>query len=145
MTTRKIVFIILGIIAFIVLAVLLTVSVIAGFVFYSIGNSQAAETAKTFLRNSEKLKADIGEVKDFGSFVTGSVNIANDNGSATINIKVIGERETVNASVNLVFLHGQDWRVVSASYVDKKGQTISLQDPYDTRIIIPPPRLIAAA
>ena len=128
-----------------VLAVLLTVSVIAGFVFYSIGNSQAAETAKTFLRNSEKLKADSGEVKDFGSFVTGSVNIANDNGSATINIKVIGERETVNASVNLVFLHGQDWRVVSASYVDKKGQTISLQDPYDTRIIIPPPRLIAAA
>ncbi len=31
-------------------------------------------SAKDFLRNNEKLKTDIGEVKDFGSIITGNVN-----------------------------------------------------------------------
>ena len=135
MTNRKLFLIIGGILAAITLLVVIFVGGIVGFALYSIGNSQAAEVTRTFLRNNEKLKSDIGEVKDFGSVVTGSVNINNDNGNATINIKVIGSRQTVNASVNLVFVHGQDWRVISASYVNKSGQTISLQDPYDTKFI----------
>jgi hypothetical protein len=140
MTNRKLFLIIGGILAAILFIVLLFVSGIVGFALYSIGNSQAAETARAFLRNNEKLKTEIGEVKDFGSIVTGSVNINNDNGTATINVKVIGSRETVNASVNLIFIHGQDWRVISASYVNKSGQTISLQDPYDSKVIAFPPR-----
>ena len=135
MTNRKLFLIIGGILAAITLLVVIFVGGIVGFALYSIGNSQAAEVTRTFLRNNEKLKSDIGEVKDFGSVVTGSVNINNDNGNATINIKVIGSRQTVNASVNLVFVHGQDWRVISAAYVNKSGQTISLQDPYDTKFI----------
>ena len=145
MTNRKLVLIILGILGAITFLVLLFVVGIVGFAFYSISNSQAAVTAKHFLRNNEKLKADIGEVKDFGSFITGSVNINNDNGEAVINLKVIGDRETVNATVHLLFTNGQAWRVSSASYVNRSGQTISLQDPYDTRMrVTPPPLLIAA-
>src|SRR4030095_6389524 len=103
MTTRKIVLIIIGVIVVITLVILVFVGAILGFALYSIGNSQAAETARNFLRNSEKLKNEIGEVKEFGSLVTGSVNIHDDNGEATINLKVVGDRETVNASVNLIF------------------------------------------
>jgi uncharacterized membrane protein len=135
MTNRKIFLIVGAVLAVIVLLVVVFAGAIVGFALYSIGNSQAAEAARTFLRNNEKLKSDIGEVKDFGSIVTGSINISNDSGQATINIKVIGSRDTVNASVTLVFIHGQDWRVISAYYVNKSGQTISLQDPYDTRVI----------
>ncbi|HSB29206.1 MAG TPA: cytochrome c oxidase assembly factor Coa1 family protein [Pyrinomonadaceae bacterium] len=145
MTNRKIVFIILGIVASIVFLVLIFAAGIVGFAIYSIGNSQAAETAKNFLRNNEKLKADIGEVKDFGRFVTGSVSIANDSGEAVINLKVIGDRESVNATVHLLFTSGQSWRVSSASYVNRLGQTVNLQDPYDSKRINTPPLFLAAA
>jgi len=145
MTNRKLVLIILGIVGVITFLVLLFAAGIVGFAFYSISNSQAAMTAKDFLRNSEKLKADIGEVKDFGSFITGSVNINNDNGESVINVKVIGARDTVNATVHLLFTNGQDWRVSSASYVNRSGQTVSLQDPYESKTILTPhPRSIAA-
>ncbi len=145
MTNRKIVLIIFGIVAAITLLVLIFVGGIVGFAFYSISNSQAAQTAKDFLRNNEKLKNDIGEVKDFGSFVTGSVNINNDNGEAIVNLKVIGGREIVNATVHLLYTNGQSWRVSSASYVNRSGQTVSLQDPYDSRTTITPPPLLIAA
>ena len=145
MTNRKLVLIILGIVGAITFLVLLFVAGIIGFAFYSISNSQAAVTAKDFLRHNEKLKADIGEVKDFSSFITGSVNINNDNGEAVINLKVIGDRDTVNATVHLLFTNGQAWRVSSASYVSHSGQTVSLQDPYDTRTIVTPPSLSLAA
>jgi hypothetical protein len=145
MTNRKLVLIILGIVGVVTLLVLLFVVGIVGFAFYSISNSQAAVTAKGFLRNNDKLKGDIGEVKDFGSFITGSVNINNDTGEAVINVKVIGARDNVNATVHLLFTNGQAWRVSSASYVNRSGQTISLQDPYDSKTTVTPPPLLIAA
>jgi hypothetical protein len=145
MTTRKIVLIIVGVIAAVTLITLVFVGGIVGVALYSVGNSQAAEIARNFLRNNEKLKNDVGEVKEFGSLVTGSVNIDDDNGQATINLKVVGARETVNASVKMIFVHGQSWRVSSASYVNKSGQTISLQDPYDSKRLMSPPKLQVAS
>jgi hypothetical protein len=144
MTNRKIFLIIGGVLAVVVLFVLIFAGAIVGIAFYSIGNSQAADATRAFLRNNEKLKSDIGDVKDFGSIVTGSINVSNDSGQATINIKVIGSRETVNASANLIFIHGQDWRIISAAYVNKSGQTISLQDPYDSGVIRFPPQKAAS-
>ena len=114
---------------------------IVGFTLYQIGNSEAAAKAKDFLRSSEKLKAETGPIKDFGRIVTGSVNLHNGNGDATLNLKVIGDRKTVNATVDLVLVRGGTWRVSSASYVDETGQTIELLDPYETKTLIP--RLIA--
>jgi hypothetical protein len=144
MTNRKIVVTIAGILAAITLLVIIFAGVIVGIAVYTIGNSQAAETARNFLRNNAKLKSDIGEVTDFGSIVTGSIDSNNENGQATINIKVIGSRETVNTSVNLFLVHGQDWRVSSAVYKNKSGQTISIQDPYDSKVIFFPSGLLAA-
>ena len=144
MSNRKIVLIIVGIVATITLLLLIFVGGIVGVALYSVSNSEAADTARKFLKNSEKLRADIGDVRDFGSIVTGSVNIANDSGQATINLKVIGANKTVNASVNMVFVHGREWRVVSATYINTSGQQISLQDPFDSKQISSPPRLLAA-
>ena len=138
MTTKKIVLVVAGVVVVLGLLVAIFVGGILGFAFYTIGNSEAAARAKDFLRNSEKLKTDIGEVTDFGSIVRGKVNVDNNNGSATLNLKVIGERKTVNASVNLIFTHGSAWRVSSASYVNSSGQKIDLLDPYDSRILVPP-------
>lgn len=137
MTTKKILLIVGGVVVVLGLVVALFVGGIVGLALYQVGNSEAANKAKDFLRTSEKLKQDIGEVKDFGSIVTGSVNVNDNNGQATLHLKVIGENKTVNASVSLVYLNRGDWRVSSASYVNTDGLTIDLLDPYDTKVLIP--------
>jgi hypothetical protein len=139
MTTKKIVLIVVSIAIVIGLIIAIVVGGIIGVAVYSMGRSDAAETARTFLRNNERLKQDTGEVKDFGSFVTGSININNGSGNATINLKVIGERQTVNASVDLIYKNGQPWRVIGASFKDEKGQTIELLNPYQGQLLIPQP------
>jgi hypothetical protein len=110
-----------------------------------VGRSEAAETARNFLRANERLKQDIGEVKEFGGFVTGSISINNGSGTATINLKVKGERQTVNASVDLVYRNGQPWRVIGASYQNDNRQTIELLNPYQGQIVIPQLPLKVAA
>jgi len=137
MTTKKIVLIVASVVIVLVLVVAVFVGGIVGFALYQVGNSEAAARAKDYLRTNEELKKDIGEVKDFGSVITGSVNVADGNGQATLNLKVIGAEETVNASVNLVYLNRGDWRVIAASYVNKEGQTIDLLNPYNTKVPVP--------
>ena len=137
MTTKKILLIVGGVVIVLGLLVALFVGGIVGVALYQVANSQAAVKAKDFLRSSEKLKTAIGEVKDFGSIVTGSVDVADGNGQATLHLKVIGERETVNASVQLVYVNRGDWRVSSASYQDAAGQTIELLDPFNSKLFVP--------
>jgi hypothetical protein len=137
MQTKKILLIVAGVVIALGLVVALFVGGIVGLALYSVGNSEAAAKAKDFLRANEKLKQDIGEVKDFGSIITGSVNVSDTNGQATLNLKVIGAEETVNASGNLVYRTQGDWSVISASYVNKDGITIDLLDPYDTKLPVP--------
>jgi len=131
MTTKKIILIIAGILGVLLLVVAVFVGVITWFVFHTIGTSEAAETARTYLRNNEALKQDIGEVKDFGSFVTGNINVQNSDGEATLHLKVIGEKRTVNATVDLSYRSNRNWRVTGASY-ERDGQTIDLMKPYET-------------
>ena len=66
MSTKKILLIIGGIVLVLGLIVALFVGGTLFFIFRTISNSEAAETARTYLRNNEKLKQGIGEVKDFG-------------------------------------------------------------------------------
>ena len=141
MTTKKIVLMVGGVVVVLAFVVICFAGGVIGLALYQIGNSEAAARAKDFLRRSEKLKAETGPIKDFGSIVTGSVNLHNGNGDATLSLKVIGASKTVNATVNLVLVKGGTWRVSSASYVNEAGQTIDLLDPYDTKTLIP--RLIA--
>ncbi|HXD30046.1 MAG TPA: cytochrome c oxidase assembly factor Coa1 family protein [Pyrinomonadaceae bacterium] len=138
MTTKKIIAIIVIVIVVIGIMVVLFAGGIVGVVFYSIGNSEAANTARAFLRTNDKLKEDIGEVNEFGSFVTGSINVQNGDGEARLNLKVIGARKTVNASVDLAYRAGHPWRVVNASYTNDKGQLIYLLNPYESKLFVIP-------
>lgn len=131
MSTKKIIAIILGVVAVLGLIVALFVGAIFWFVFHTIGSSEAADTARTYLRSNEKLKQDVGEVKDFGSLITGNINVNSGDGVATLYIKVIGEKRTVNARVDLTYRSNRNWRVTEASY-DRDGQTIDLMKPYES-------------
>jgi len=130
MTTKKIVLIVAGIVGVLVLLVALFVAGIGWFVFRTIGNSEAADAARTYLRTNETLKRDIGEVKDFGWLVTGNINVQNQNGEASLKLKVYGERKTVNATVDLSYRDNRNWRVTGASY-ESDGRRIFLMAPYD--------------
>jgi hypothetical protein len=138
MSTKKIVLIILGVFAVLALIVALFAGGIVWFAVHTIGNSEAAETARTFLRNNEILKRDLGEVKDFGSFVTGNVNVQNTDGEATLRLKVIGEKRTVNATVDLSYRNNRSWRVTGATY-ERDGQTIDLVQGYGPPTTPSPP------
>src|ERR1700737_4629418 len=131
MTTKRIVAIVVSIL----LALGLLVAIFAGGIFllviHQVGNSDAANVARTFLKSNERLKQDIGEVKDFGWFINESINIQNGSGTATLNLKVVGARKTVNATVELIYRNGKDWRVTSAAYTNEAGKTSELFNPYE--------------
>src|SRR5215831_5759473 len=131
MSTKKILLIIGGIVLVLVLIVAGFAAGITWFVFHTIGNSEAAETARTYLRNNETLKQDIGEVKEFGSMVSGNINSENGDGVATLYLWVYGEKRAVKARVDLSYRSNRSWRVTGASY-DRDGKTIDLIQPYDT-------------
>jgi hypothetical protein len=135
MTTKKIVLIVASVVVVLGLIVVLFVGGIVGMVFYGISNSEAANVAKGFLKNNEKLKQDVGEVKDFGTFVTGNINVSNGDGTAELGLKVIGERKEVNAQVQLIYRSGHQWRVTAASYRNDAGETIDLLNPYDAQLL----------
>ena len=138
MSTKKILVIIGSILAVLALIVVLFVGGIVWFVFHSIGTSEAADRARVYLRNNETLKHDIGEVKDFGSFVTGNINVQNGDGVATLHLKVIGEKRTVNSTVDLSYRSNRAWRVTGASY-DRDGETIDLIQGYSAPPLSPTP------
>jgi hypothetical protein len=140
MTTKKMLLMIGGVVVVLGLLVVCFVGAIAGFAWYSVSNSEAAARGRDFLRRNEKLQADIGPVKDFGSVVYGGFRISDNTSTATLDFKVIGERKTVKATVNLT-LSNRVWVVTAASYVNSSGQIIALLDPYESKI--PIPRLVA--
>ena len=136
MTTKRILLIIGGVVVALGFLVVCFVGAIVGFALYSVNHSEAAARARDFLRSNEQLQADIGPVKDFGSIVTGNVSFHDSAGAATLHLKVIGERKTVNATVDLAF-NNRTWSVIEANYINSTGQTVSLLNPYDANILIP--------
>ncbi len=131
MTTKKILLIVGGVFSLFVLVVALIVGAVVWVAYSAIGKSEAAQTAKTFLRSNETLKSDIGEVRDFGFWMTGGINAHDADGEATLTLKVIGAKKTVPARVNLTYRNGRSWVVVGASYKNESGQDVSLLNPYE--------------
>ena len=136
MTTKKILLMVGGVVVALGFLVVCFVGAIIGFTVYQVSNSEAASRARDFLSKSKKLQADIGPVKDFGSIVTGDISLHDNTGTATLFLKVIGERKTVNATVSLALTH-RIWVVIEAYYVSASGQTVPLLNPYDTKVFIP--------
>ena len=136
MTKKKTLLTFAGAVVVLGFIVVCFVGAIVGFVLYQVNHSEAAARGRAFLRNNETLRADIGPVKDFGSIVSGQINFHNNTGAAILHFKVIGERKTVNAKVQLL-LRNSTWTVVEAAYVNSSGQTVGLLNPYDTKLLIP--------
>ena len=133
MTTKKILLVVVAIVVVLGLIVVIFVGGIVGSIFYGISNSEAAEVSREFLKNNVQLKDDIGEVKEFGKLVSGNINVNSGDGTAQLSMKVVGERKTVTATLELIYRNGKPWRVIAASYKNDNGQTIDLLNPYEVR------------
>jgi len=131
MTTKKIVAIVVSIFLVLGLLVALFAGGIVLFVLYQANNSDAATVARNFLKNNDRLKQDIGEVEGFGWFIKPNIQVQNGNGTATLNLSVIGARKKVNATVDLIYRSGREWRVTSAWYTNESGSRIELLNPYE--------------
>ena len=137
MTTKRLVFIVGGVLAGLGFLTTVFILVIVFLGLYTVKNSESAEKAKDYLRKNEKLKQDIGEVQNFGNIIMASINERDGNTEVTMKLKVYGEKKTVNATVDLMLVQGNTWRITSASYVNSNGQIVKLLDPYDTKVLIP--------
>ena len=137
MIKKKSVFVVGGLLVALALLTTIFIVVIVFLGLYTVKNSESAEKAQDYLRRSEKLKQDIGEVQKFGNIVTAAINDRNGNSEVTLKLKVFGERKTVNATVDLMLVQGNTWRVTSASYVNSNGENVKLLDPYDTKVLVP--------
>ena len=129
MSTKKILLIVGSIVVVLGLIVVLFAGGIVFFVFRTIGNSEAADTARAYLRSNERLKQEIGEVKDFGWLVSGNINFTNGDGVATLYLKAIGEKGDADTRVDLQYRTSRSWRVTGASYT-RNGQTVDLMQAY---------------
>src|ERR1044072_5515526 len=129
MSTKKILLIVGSIVIVLGLIVVLLAGGIAFFVFRTIGNSEAADGARAYLRNNEKLKQEIGEVKDFGWLVTGNINFSNGDGVATLYLTAKGEKGDAETRVDLQYRNNRAWRVTGGSYT-RNGRTVDLMDAY---------------
>lgn len=126
MSNKKVVLLVLGIFGGVTLIIALFAGTIVGFVFHSLNSSDAAQTARAFLRGNKRLKREIGEVRDFGWFTTGEIKAQSSAGDAELHLKTIGENRTVNATVVLASRGGsREWRVTDA-YYDDAGERIDL-------------------
>lgn len=145
MSTKKVLIIVAALVAALGLLITLFVGGVLGVVFYSIGSSEAADTAKTFLRTNERLKRDIGEVRDFGYFPTGSIKTEGAAGDASLTLKTIGARKTVSATVLMAYRSGREWRVVDAFYESDAGERVALTSNFDDPPALPSGEPAAAA
>jgi hypothetical protein len=141
MKAKKIVFIIGSVLTVLMVLTAIFVVAIVYFGLYTVNRSEPAEKAKAYLRNNEKLKQDIGDVQNIGNIDTVGINDRNGDSEVTLKLRVYGANKTVNATVNLMLVQGNAWRVTSASYVNSNGATVKLLDPYESKVLIP--RLIA--
>jgi hypothetical protein len=137
MIRKKSVFVVGGVLVVLALLTTIFIVIIVFLGLYTVKNSESAEKAQEYLRRSEKLKQDIGEVQKFGNIVTAAISDRNGNSEVTLKLKVFGEHKTVNATVDLMLVQGNTWRVTSASYVNSNGENVKLLDPYDTKVLIP--------
>lgn len=129
---RRVLFIVGVCVAALALLLALFVGAIMWFASGTIANSEAAETARTFLKSNERLRQETGEVREFGSQVTGRIKSEAGGGVATLNFEVQGSRRAVTASVDLIYKEGFGWRAVGATYKNDAGRTVELLDSYGT-------------
>jgi hypothetical protein len=138
MRTKRLLIALAGVLGGMLLLAGLIAGAIAGIIFYSVGHSDAAATAREYLRRNEKLKRDVGPVREFGSLVTGGLNARNAEGDATLKLKVMGEQRTVKATVVLAYNTSGKWQVTDASYLDERGGRVDLMGKYDAAPSPPP-------
>jgi transcription elongation factor Elf1 len=100
--------------------VLVMVVVFIGGVVFTMRGSGAYGLSKSFVRNSDEIKAFVGDDMRFGKLPTGFISTSGEQGKAKIDIKVEGDRNSTVVRVMLRKVGGK-WKVMAATYEDEQG------------------------
>jgi hypothetical protein len=126
--SNKKLFIILGIgcLGAIVVGIVLIAVLIGGGV-YMLANSEAAQTATSFVQQSPAAKAELGEPLTC-SFGGGNIESNNGAGTATITVSATGSKGSGTATVYMTSAGSEMWQVTSAALTGgPSGTTINLK------------------
>ena len=97
------------------IGVLILVIVVIGIIIIVIGNSNALSAAKTYVLNSDSLKNEIGDIREFGITYTGGIEISSDSagedGTANISLIIKGSKKFKELDFYVVKEKKQNWEV----------------------------------
>ena len=77
--------------------------------YFRISNSNEYTIAKKFIKQNSNLKSKIGEIKDFGSFPKGGIQLINGLNSAQIETNVIGSKGEAYVIAFIKENHQKKW------------------------------------
>lgn len=77
--------------------------------YFRISNSNEYSIAKKFIKQNSNLKSKIGEIKDFGSFPKGGIQLINGLNSAQIETIVIGSKGKAYVIAFIKENHKKKW------------------------------------
>ncbi|MEM9774926.1 MAG: cytochrome c oxidase assembly factor Coa1 family protein [Chloroflexota bacterium] len=93
----------------------LLVGTISGVVFSVIRNSDVASQAIEIIQEDPRVRDQLGEPVNIGWFLTGSIEVSGNSGSANLVIPVSGPRASGSVSVDAT-LSGDEWRYDSMRF-----------------------------
>lgn len=86
------------------------------FIFFIVGsvmkNSDAYKVAKKEIEQNKDIVKETGGIKGYGMMPMGSINVANEQGQAQLEIKVLGNSKDVNVSVYLEKEPNGQWKTI---------------------------------
>ncbi len=107
--------------------------------FGILGHGGAAGAARSFLGQDPQVRREIGEIKSYGLFPSGSVSINSGHGRAHLIFRLEGSRAKGKAVVDLTKAPGKDWEVRSAILIAGGRRIILKGSPPAPLPGIPPP------
>lgn len=89
---------------------------ILSFVASSLKTSNAYKLAISEIENNQEINKTVGNIVDYGWMPTANVRVTNGEGTATYDIKVIGEKKEINVQVELIKPKDGEWEITSFNY-----------------------------
>ncbi|MDV2582374.1 RDD family protein [Alkalibacillus haloalkaliphilus] len=100
----------------VVLMIAMAITLLFSTVIFMITNSEAYDTAITYIEENEDVMRETGGIEGYGFVPTGSIEITNGYGESLIYIDVEGEDKDLDVAVYLTKKPDEEWVVEEFSY-----------------------------
>jgi uncharacterized RDD family membrane protein YckC len=103
-------------IVIVLLVIIISFVLLLSTIVLSMKNSEAYETAITYIESNENIVSETGGIEGYGFLPSGSVQISNGYGESVFTIEVKGKEKDIYVEVYLTKNPNQNWRVKEVYY-----------------------------